>query len=233
MRRPFLPALLVLALTVTPQTGRTQTLVFDPSAYAKLVEEAQTALQALEQMKAQVSQGKALLDSFNLASNIKALAPELNTLGLDHLLPSPDAYLAAVGHLDGLGGLTEAAKAYRESLRLFRANPADAIGQSLEAAGDRNARDLAVGQAVATDSQARAQGLQTLQDALGEAGDVRSVLDLQARIAAEQARLTNDQIRLQGLQMSRDAEAALARQRDAERARAASDARLALYQQAF
>ncbi|MCI3135347.1 type IV secretion system protein [Phenylobacterium aquaticum] len=198
-----------------------------------MVEEAQTALQALDQMKTEVSQGKALLDSLNTASGAQALVPELNQLGLDHVLPDPTAYLNAPGHLSDLGGLAQAAQAYREAQRLYRADPSDAKGQSLEAAGDRSARDLAIGQAIATDSQARAESLMALQAALGEAGDVRGVLDLQTRWAGEQARLTNDQIRLQGLQISREAEAALARQRDAERARAASDARLELYRQAF
>lgn len=226
-------ALIGLAVMTLPDGARAQILVFDPSAYAKLVEETQTALQALDQMKTQVNQGQTLLNSLNMSSNAKALAPELAHLGLDQVLPDPAAYLAGSGHISSLGGLAEAAQAFRDANRLYRADPADPQGESLEAAGDRAARDLAAGQAVATSAQARAEGLAQLQDALGGAGDVRAVIDLQARIGAEQARLTNDQLRLQGLQISQQAQAAMARQRAAERARAASDARLALYRQAF
>jgi type IV secretion system protein VirB5 len=58
-------------------------------------------------------------------------------------------------------------------------------------------------------------------------------MDLQARIEAEQAMIANDQMRLSGLAMTQAAQAQVQTQRDQERAAAASQARLSLYQSAF
>jgi type IV secretion system protein VirB5 len=109
----------------------------------------------------------------------------------------------------------------------------DALGVDLEAAGDRAARDLALGEAVGEAGEQRLNGLKDLQAAIDSAPNARAVLDLQARAATEQAMIANDQMRLQGLAMAQAAEDRLQTQRDQERARAASAARMALYRGSF
>jgi type IV secretion system protein VirB5 len=101
------------------------------------------------------------------------------------------------------------------------------------AAGNRAAINLATGQATVQAGAMRLAGLQQLQSGLDTATNARAVLDLQARIQAEQAMIANDQMRLQGLAMTQTAQAQLQTQRDQERAAAASQARLSLYQAAF
>ena len=134
-------------------------------------------------------------------------------------LPDADKYVAAAnGNFAALGSLGGTAATVRSTNRIYTAPTTDPLGQDLEAQGNRAALDLALGQQVATVSAARLQGLQTLQSSIDGAKDVRAVMDLQARLQAEQALISNDQVRLQGLAMAQAAEDRVQQQRDRERA---------------
>jgi type IV secretion system protein VirB5 len=225
-------AALLLALTAAP--AQAAMIVYDPSSYAKLLEQAHTALDQLNALKTQVDQGRKLFDSLNTASGVGAIAAQLTTPELRQLLPQVQALEAAAkGDLTGLGSLGSRVEAIRSANRLFTPQPRDAAGADLEAAGQRAARDLALGEAVAAGGAKRLAGLQTLQQAIDAAPDARAVFDLQARAATEQAMIANDQMRLQGLAMAQAAEDRLQQQRDRERMEAARAARMALYRQTF
>src|SRR5690606_14632575 len=209
-------------------------IVHDPVSYAKLIEEARTALDQLNELKAQVQQGKALFDSLNTGSIVSAIAPQLGLPDVREFLPEVAALSAAAkGDLSALGKIGERADVIRAEARLYTAPDGDEIGQDLEAAGMRAARDLALGEAVDEAGQKRVEGQKDLQAAIEKAPNVRAVLDLQARAITEQAMIANDQMRLQGLAMAQIAEERLQRQRDLERAKAASAARMALYRSTF
>jgi type IV secretion system protein VirB5 len=214
--------------------ARAQITVFDPTNYAKAVEEATTALNQLHQLEQQVTQGAQLLTSLNRNSGVNLLAPVLQQPSLRTLLPDIDALVAAGrGDLTQLGALASAAQAIRSQNRLYTPQAGDALASEIEAAGNRAARDLAAGQAIGAAAQTRLAGLQQLQTALDAAGDARAVIDLQARLLAEQAMIANDQMRLQGLAMAQAAEDRLQQQRDRERMAAAREARMALYRAQF
>jgi type IV secretion system protein VirB5 len=181
-----------------------------------------------------VTQGRQLLDSLNPITNVNALASALNAPALRGVVPDATAFVAAArGDLTALGRIGQQAQAIRQANRLYTPATNDLIGQALAAQGDRVARDLATAQAIGTAGGARLQGLQDLQTAIGSAPNARAVLDLQARLGAEQAMTANDQVRLQALAMSQAAEDRLARQTAQERAAAAAEARLALYKSGF
>lgn len=226
-----LGAALALALT---GTAHAQTIVYDPTNYAKLVQQAETALQQLQQLQQQVSNGQALLTSLNTNSGVNGLATVLQQPALRSILPDISAFAAAAnGNLSALAAIGANAQSIRTQNRLYTPQPGDAIGADIETEGNRAARDLAAGQVIATTAQTRLTGLQQLQTSLTTATDVRSVMDLQARIQAEQAMISNDQMRLQGVAMAQAAEARLQQQRERERMEAARDARLALYKAGF
>lgn len=63
--------------------------------------------------------------------------------------------------------------------------------------------------------------------------NARAVLDLEARLAAEQALIQNEQVRLQGLALTQAAEARLEEQRAREQAEARRVARQQTYERAF
>jgi len=214
--------------------ARAQEIVYDPTNYAKLIEQAQTALQQLEQLKNQVQQGQRLYDGFNRASGVNGLATLLESPQLRAVLPDASVFVSAAGgNLTALGQIGARAAQIRSTSRLYTAAIPDAASQALDASGNRAALGLALGQSVADAGAQRLAGLQQLQAALDAAPDARAVMDLQARLAAEQAMTANDQMRLQGLAMSQAAQERLAAQQQQERAAAASDARLQAYKAAF
>ena len=232
LRRPICLAILGALAFVGVAHG--QIVVYDPTNYAKLVQQAETALQQLQQMQKAVANGQTLLSSLNTNSGVNNLAPSLAAPALRDFLPAISAYVSAEhGGLTALGVLSSSAESIRSQNRLYTPQGADPIEADVETQGDRAARDLAAGQAVSAAAQSRLVGLQQLQTALTAAGDARAALDLQARIQAEQAMIANDQMRLQGLTITSAAEDRLQQQRDRERMEAERDARIALYKAAF
>lgn len=227
-------ALLAVVSLATANTARAQQIVYDPSAYGKLIEQAQTALRQLEQLKAQVEQGERLYDAFNHGSGVNGLATVLSSPALRAVLPDASAFLdAAKGDLAALPRIGATAALIRRANRLFTPPAGDPQGEDLETAGNRVARDLALGETVADAAARRLAGLQELQSDLDAAPNARAVMDLTARLSAEQAMTANDQMRLQALAMAQAAEARLARQRELERVAAGHAARLAAYRQGF
>lgn len=220
--------------------AQAQEIVYDPMAYARMIEDALTALQQLEALKKQIEQGEQLFDSLNQRSDVNALADGLGLPEVRNPLPDMAALRAAAdGDLSALGALAERAEAIRRETRLYtppagEAGPAEAFYRdSLERSGLRTARDLALGEAVGQAADARLEGLETLRRALDTAPNARAVMDLDARLAAEQALIQNEQVRLQGLALTQAAEARLEEQRARERAEAARAARMSVYERAF
>jgi len=226
--------LTAVILSLSGARAQAQTIVHDPTSYAKLIEQAKTALDHLKSLQTQVQQGATLLDSLNQGTGAGALAQVLGSPEVRASLPDLDAFVAAArGDLSGLGALGAATQALRDEHRLLPAQAADLADPDLEATGVRAARDLALAQSVSKAAAARGEGLEALVGALDGATTARAVLDLQTRLAGEQALLANDQIRLNSLAMAQDAEARLQVQRERERATAARAARMAFYRRGF
>lgn len=140
---------------------------------------------------------------------------------------------AADGDLSALGEMAERADAIRRETRVYTPDAPSAAADALERAGARTARDLAIGETVDRAATDRLQGLETLRRALDTAPNARAVMDLNARLAAEQALIQNEQVRLQGLALTQAAEARLEDQRARERIAAERSARMDAYRQAF
>lgn len=231
--RHLLALSLAASLAVAPPASA-QLVVHDPTSYASLLRQAGTALDQLQELKAQLAEARRLYDGFNSASGAGQLAGLLDAPELRAFVPDVDKYAAAArGDFGALGDLGRSADAIRRQSRLYTPVPGDALGEALSHKGDRAARDLALGRAAAEAGGHRLTGLQHLAGQLDSAANVRAVLDLQARIAAEQAMSVNDQMRLQGLAMAQEAEARLEAQQERERAKAARQARLQRYRAAF
>ncbi|MGE7199640.1 type IV secretion system protein [Brevundimonas naejangsanensis] len=240
IRRSLGAAATAAALWITAGAAQAQQIVHDPTSYAQLVREARTALDQLEQLREQVRQGEHLFDSLNEISDVNALARELGLPEVRNPLPDLRSLrTAADGDLSALGALAARADAIRAETRLYAPTAGDVpevdryYREALERAGARTARDLAVGEAVGAAADQRLVGLEALRQALDTAPNARAVMDLEARLSAEQALIQNEQVRLQGLALTQAAEARLEEQRARERAAAARDARLSTYRQAI
>lgn len=208
----------VALLAATPVQA--QLAVYDATSYGKLLQQAQTALQQLRELQAQVQQSERLYESLNVNSKVNAIASQLGAPELRQFLPDVSTYSAAQGQFGELGRMGARAQQIRAANRIYTPDgDASYHTESLEQAGDRAARDMALGESVADAGAQRLQGLEQLRHSLDGAGDARAVLDIQARISAETAMIQNDQMRLQGIAMVQQAQDRLQTQRDREQAR--------------
>ena len=234
MKRPLITIALVGAVTLGGSAAHAQLAVYDAASYAKLIQQATTAVSQLNELKAQVTQGQQLFSSLNDASGVSKIAGALGVPSLRSFLPDTSAFTAAAkGDFTALGAIGVKADAIRSANRLYTAPADDPLGADLGAAGQRAARDLALGQSVTDAGAQRLEGLKDLQAAIDTAPNARAVMDLQARATTEQAMIANDQMRLQGIAMAQAAEDRLRVQRDQERAKAESASRMALYRSTF
>ena len=234
MKRPLITFALVGVVTLGGSAAHAQLAVYDATSYAKLIQQATTAVNQLNELKTQVTQGQQLFSSLNDASGVSKIASALGVPSLRSFLPDTSALSAvAKGDFSALGALGAKADAIRSANRLYTASADDPLGADLEAAGQRAARDLALGQRVTDAGAQRLEGLKELQAAIDSAPNARAVMDLQARATTEQAMIANDQMRLQGIAMAQAAEDRLQAQRDRERMLAARGARMAAYKQGF
>ena len=234
MKRPLITTALVGAVTLGGSSAHAQLAVYDATSYAKLIQQATTAVNQLNELKTQVSQGQQLLSSLNDASGVSKIASALGVPSLRSLVPDTSALSAVTkGDFSALGAIGAKADAIRSANRLWTAPADDPLGADIEAAGQRAARDLALGQSVTDAGAQRLEGLKELQAAIDTAPNARAVMDLQARATTEQAMIANDQMRLQGIAIAQAAEDRLRVQRDQERAKAESASRMALYRSSF
>lgn len=234
MKRSLITIALVGAVTLGGSGAQAQLAVYDATSYAKLIEQATTAVNQLNALKTQVTQGQQLFSSLNDASGVSKLASALGVPSLRSFLPDTSALSAVVkGDFSALGAIGAKADGIRSANRLYTPSADDPRGADLEASGQRAARDLALGQSVSDAGAQRLEGLKDLQAAIDAAPNARAVLDLQARATTEQAMIANDQMRLQGIAMAQAAEDRVQTQRDRERMLAARDARMAAYKQGF
>lgn len=229
MRRPILLTATALLVVTAAAPVRAEMVVTDPGAYAKMLDQIREAQAQLSQLQEQVrqgteiiGQGQRLYDSLNQISNVNSIGGLLNTPAVRTLLPAEfsDARRLMSGDLQDLGSLASRATTIRDSNRIY--SPTDSGGISpaeqfyrdtLEKAGVRAARDMAVGERVTQTADQRLQGLEQLREALSTAPNARAVLDLQARIDAENAMIQNDQMRLQGVAIMQAADERLEAQR--------------------
>lgn len=210
-------------------SARAQVLVHDPGAVAQLISQAQTAIAQLEQLREQVGQAERLYESFNDLSDVNTIATMLLTPELRQLVPELAQFQAAAkGDLAALGVLAARAEAIRGENRVYLPeNPAAAA--LLESSGAKAARDMALGEKIGEIADKRLEGLEELRSSLNQADNARAVMDITARLAAEQAILQNDQVRLQGLLIMQAAEERLDEQRRREAAAATIAARLEMF----
>jgi type IV secretion system protein VirB5 len=231
--RRLMCAAAALGLASMGHPAAAQVLVHDPGAIAQLISQAQTAISQLEQLREQVAQAERLYESFNDLSQVNEIAPQLLVRELQRFAPELSQFQAAAnGDLRALGVLASRAEDIRAESRVYVPTEA-ASAEALEASGAQAARDMALGEKIDQISDQRLKGLEELRSALDGADSARAVMDLTARLAAEQAIIQNDQVRLQGMLIVQAAEERLRAQREREAAAAVIDARLAMFERGF
>jgi type IV secretion system protein VirB5 len=191
-----------------------QAVVIDPAAIAQLVQEVQTLAQQLATAQAVLAQAQVQYDALTGGRGMQALLGGIQRNYLPRTGAELDVLLA--GGSAGFGGLAgEVAAGARAVTVLTPEHLANlTVDERALVTGDRQRTALAAAlsrEALAAASE-RFNTLQGLITAIGAAQDPKAILDLQARIGAEQVMVNNESIKLRMLAQSLSAAQA---QRDA------------------
>lgn len=210
----------VLLLSFGAPAVRAQWAVIDVGAIAQLVEQIATMYQQLETARSTLRQAE---QQYRATTGGRGMERLLS--GTDrNYLPANWAQLeAAVQRADGtyrvLGARLQAIlndNALLSEERIAALTPLER--DQLQAARRTAAMFQATSRKALETTSGRFQALQQLVDAIPAAQDQKAILDLQARISAEQAMLANEQTKLNVLQQIAQAEEMARKQRLREQA---------------
>ena len=211
---------LVLLLVVAAPVAHAQWAVIDVAAVTRLTTEIQTLEQSLATQRQQFMEAQQQLRSMTGDRGMENLLANVRR----NYLPQDSSQLSAA-----LAGQSSGYPAFSATLRADvaaqrRLTPAQFAQLSTTAQRQLSdeRRTAALLQAVSTEALANASGrfsgLKQLIAAIGSAGDQKAILDLTARISAEQAMLENEQTKLRVLFAAAEADHWIDRERSREEA---------------
>ncbi|HET9106981.1 MAG TPA: type IV secretion system protein [Steroidobacteraceae bacterium] len=212
--------ILVAALAMAAPAAHAQFAVIDVAAVTQLVSEVQDLAQTLVVARDDLAEAQAQLQSMTGDRGMERLLS-----GVDrNYLPADWGQLTAA-----LEGSSSTYAALSAAIRQALAQDAVLTPQQLDTLSpamrqqlvdDRDAAALlqALSHAALANASSRFAELQQLITAIGSAGDQKSILDLNARIGAEQAMLENERTKLSMLVAAAQAQRWSDEEQDRERA---------------
>ena len=212
LKRFSLAILVTLACTTAQATGIP---VLDIANLIQTVQQVMDDITAIENQVEQIEQLRNQLDSMTGSRNLGSI---LNSPSLQNYIPS-NAY-RALDSVDasGYAGLTGTAKSLRDAGMAY--NCMDRTGASRTSCQARLAQPYQQ-KGLLQDAMNAASGrltqITSLMRQISATGDQKAVLEIQARIGAENAMLTHELTQIQMLQAMADSEERIARSRDRER----------------
>lgn len=193
--------------------------VFDASAIAKHVEQIGKLAEQIEMMKAQLTQAKQLYESFNKLTDVNDVASLLSSDEFRKHLPKEFGEIEKLVSGGG-GSLAGLVDRYLDQNRAYQGGDANSFYRTeLDRIARQTGAKHSIGQSVYDTASKRIDGLEELRQKITGAKDAKDVLDLSARIQAEQALLQNEVLRMQGLAMVQQARGDMDGQRQKERER--------------
>jgi type IV secretion system protein VirB5 len=212
------PKLLIVLLAIVAPAVRAQIAVFDVSAFGQLLMQVRTLQEQLGTAQAHLMQAQSEFQSMTGRRGMERLLAGTTRNYL------PAEWSGLVGAIHGIaaghGSLTSDLHAAMDALAVLSAQQLAMLPDPARiqlAAGREHAAMLQVltHQALANTSTTFAR-IQQLIDAIPGASDQKGILELQARIGAEQGMLQNEQTKLQVLYQATAAERWAAEQRLSE-----------------
>lgn len=203
----YLLASIVIGLGLTP-AAHAQWAVVDVGAIAQLIQQVNTMRQQLETTRDQLQQARATLDSMRGGRGMEQLLAGTAR----NYLPEDWQQLSAVLDQSSAGYGTLAMELQRLININAILNPDQVAGLSaaersqLEAARRSAALLQALTREALSTTSRRFQSIQQLINAISRAEDQKAILDLQARIQAEQSMLQNEGTKLGILYQTAQAE---------------------------
>lgn len=216
---------LSLAAALAGATGaaQAQMVVVDPTAIAKQIEQLQHMVQQLNTMKQQLDQAQQLYGSLNKLTDMNSVASLLNNPQIRNALPKEFSQIESLFKGAGTGPFGNLASSYASSNQSYSSPGNDFYAQELAKLNKTNAAAQSLAQSIYEGASQRMDGIEQLRQRLSSASDAKDVLDLQARLQAEQAFLQTDVLRMQGLRMMQQAQIEVNVQRRQEQGRKAID----------
>ena len=206
--RKHLMGLCALTVLCCAPAAHAQFAVIDIGAIVQLVQEVSTMEQQVETAKQQLSQARTELDSMTGGRGMQTLLSGTTR----NYLPSNWAQLQGV--VAGAAGTFNALSVSVQSLvtansvltaaQLAALSPAERA--QVQAARNSAALLQATAQQALANTSARFASIQQLIDAIPSASDQKGILDLQARIAAEEGMLQNEHTKLDVLYQAAQAQ---------------------------
>lgn len=223
--RHWLSAASITSLLVA--TPASADIVFDPSVFARqldqlteLKKQVDTLTSQLKVAQDQLNQAKQLYDSFNKRTNVNDIGALLNTPQFRKVLPQQFSDIERLVAGESGGNFADAVDRYLSQNRAYSGNSANSYYQSeLDRIARQTGAKHSMGQAVYDAASQRIDALEELRTRISSATDVKDILDLSARLQAEQALLQNDVLRMQGLAMIQQARVDMDGQREREKQR--------------
>lgn len=209
-----------LALIASAPAAHAQFAVIDVAAITQLVTEVQNLEQALTVARENLAEAQTELRSITGDRGMEQLLAGVNR----NYLPADWGQLTAA--LNGSGSaypaLTAGAQSALAEDTVLTAQQFAALSPDTQQqlAADRGTAAFlqAVSRQALANASSRFAGLQQLIDAIGAASDQKGILDLNARIGAEQAMLQNEQTKLIVLQAAAEAQRWADEEQGSERA---------------
>ncbi len=218
LRKAKLFAVLTPVMLCFAHGAQAQFAVIDVASVTQLIQQVETLKQQLDAARQQITQAQAIYQSTTGARGMGQLLSGVTR----NYLPADWAQLMAVqqGAVGGYGVLASQIDAMVSSNSVLSA--AQLAAQSSDAQAQINAERRAVAllqgltQQALSNSSDRFTSLQQLIAAIPAAVDQKGILDLQARINAEQAMLQNERTKLQTLYQAAQSQGMVASQRARE-----------------
>jgi type IV secretion system protein VirB5 len=217
VRKQFVSFLLVALLGGIPQ-AQAQWAVVDVGAIRQLIQQVTTLRQQLETARSQLDQARRQYGALTGGRGMENLLRDQQRNYLPADWQSLEGALnGAAGNYSVLAGQLEAVVNANAVLTPGQlAGLSEQEREQLLSARSSTAMFQVTSRRALEVSSARFSSLQQLINAIPTATDAKAVMDLQARIAAEQLMLQNEQTKLMVLQQAMEAEERARRQRAGE-----------------
>lgn len=195
-----------LALLGAAPAAQAQFAVIDVASLTQLISQVNTLEQQVATARSQLSQAQTEFQSITGARGMQQLLSGTTR----NYLPGSWATLRAASSGGGYPLLTSAVRSALQADAVLSAGQLAALSTGasaqLQAGRQSAALQQGVSHAALANTSSRFAALQQLIDAIGNAGDQKAILDLQARIAAEAGMLQNEHTKLQVLYQVTQAE---------------------------
>jgi type IV secretion system protein VirB5 len=192
-------ALAVIALFAVAPAAHAQFAVIDVASVTQLIQQVQTAVQELQTAQSELAQARQSYQSWTGTRGMQNLLSGTNRNYLPTDVTSLEATLS--GSSGTYGALASSVQAAMNANAVL--SPAALASQSV---AERNAivaqrQAVALRQGISQQALANSSGrfaqMQQLINTIGSAQDPKAILDLQARISAEEGMLEAEQTKLQ------------------------------------